>query len=949
MNKIFKSALLLLGGLALLSCRQEAQQPGQSERVPIRFRATAGAFQVKATDTAFELGDSIGLSVGKPVSIINGQLKITDDGPTSLEPIYWDLAQAAACSFDAYYPYRGNVDYVKGFNFTVNPDQSTHALYTASDFMAAHTESAPSDDEVELSFTHQLSKLVLVIDNKLDEEIADVYVGNVLGRAKVVAGSAPVAAGLPGTIKAGAVKLSGIGPAYSLVMVPQEASPKLMVTTVSGKQYTYVLPEAVTFASGKRYLTKIAISADSSFTDLSVEVSEWTDNADIEFKSAFAEVIDGTDGQKYTVTGTVRQILNANYGNMALESEGVVLYIYGLLTPDGKYPYQAGGLTGDAFNIAVGDQITVYGTREIVSERISLYAATLLDAVRSEVVPLGSIREVLEADCGPRYAFSGIVHAVSTRAFVLYDGGAAVHVYTNTTPSCAVGDEVEIVGTTIIYNGCIEVNLPKYSVVSSDNELYDMTFEDITGSLDGILVTESYPVSLVGKLDIQGSNYLLTVEGASSKGSIFWPARDLGIADLNGKKIWVEGFLLFNHGSNPRLYDIMATSVKEMKINVVTGESSDVGVSSATVSGSYSDAHETVRECGFKWGLSAEKLDQVAQADNTNSPFTVTLTNLGEDRTYYYQAYVILQNGEQISDEFLGQVESFTTLSSGSHGSSGSVPQWAELPVINFDTSDTYKIDTQDNNLYYAWHISPDVEGPEGRLARNYTVCFSADHHCPVWVAAPRHSMYVGNSGRTEAYGADPDIPADIQYKSKSTGGGCNKGHMLGSAERTCSKATNRQVFYYSNIAPQLSSGFNTGGGGWNILEDYVDKQQCSDTLYVVIGCYFEEFTDGYGKTASPGKISFGGRTDVSIPTMFYYILLRTKNGSIGKSVKDCSADELKCAAFVRTHTNALKGQKVSSNELMTVADLEKITGFTYFPNVPNAPKTSFSASDWGL
>ncbi|MBP5484007.1 MAG: fimbrillin family protein [Bacteroidales bacterium] len=949
MNKIFNSALLLLCGLALLSCRQEASQLEGSARVPIQFRATAGAFQVKATDTAFEPGDAIGLSVSKPVGVSNALLQSTDEGLIPQETIYWPFDQSVVCGFDAYYPYQEGADFVSGFSFTVNSDQSSHALYTASDFMCAHTESAKKDGVVDLKFTHQLSKLVLVIDNKLDEDIADVYVGGVQGRAKVVAGSAPVAEGLPGTIKAGTVKLSGIGPAYALVMVPQKASPKLMVTTVSGKQYDFVLPQAVSFAPGMRYLTNITLSANCTFSDLSIEVSEWTDNADIEFKSAFAEVIDGTDGQKYTVTGTITQVLNTNYGNMLLESEGQTIYIYGLLTPNGKYPYQAGGLGGDAFNVAVGDQITVYGIRTIMNEMVTLRESTLLGAVRSEAVSLGSIREVLEADCGPRYAFSGIVHAVSSRGFVLYDGGAAVLVYTGSAPSCSVGDEVDIVGATIIYRGCREVNMPQYSVVSSDNELYDMIFDDITESLDNVVVEESRTVSLVGTLDIQGNDYLLTVEGASSKGSIYWPARDLGIADLNGKKIWVEGFLLFNYNSDPRLYDIMATSVKEMKINVVTGDSSDVSSSSATVSGSYSDAHATVRECGFRWGLSAERLDQVAQADNTDSPFTVTLTNLGEDRTYYYQAYVILQNGEQISDEFLGLVESFTTSSSGSHGTSGAAPQWAELPVINFDTTDTYKIDTQNSNLYYAWHISPDIEGPEGRLARNYTVCFSAQHHCPVWVAAPRHSMYVGNSGRTEAYGPDPDIPADIQYNSKSTGGGCNKGHMLGSAERTCSKATNRQVFYYANIAPQLSSGFNTGGGGWNILEDYVDGQVCSDTLYVVIGCYFDEFTDGYGKTASPGTISFGGRDDVSIPTMFYYILLRTKNGSIGKSVKDCSASELKCAAFVRTHTNALKGQKVSANELMSVADLERITGFTYFPNVPNAPKTSFSASDWGL
>ena len=239
-------------------------------------------------------------------------------------------------------------------------------------------------------------------------------------------------------------------------------------------------------------------------------------------------------------------------------------------------------------------------------------------------------------------------------------------------------------------------------------------------------------------------------------------------------------------------------------------------------------------------------------------------------------------------------------------------------------------------------------KGPGGKTARNYTVCFSAEHHCPVWVAAPRHKMYQGGASRTDAYAKDPSIPADIQYKSKSTGGGCNKGHMLGSAERLSSTATNKQVFYYSNIAPQYSDTFNTGGGGWNTLEDWVDGQVCSDTLYVVIGTYFDKYTDKRGNTGNPAKISFGGRSDVSRPTMFYYILMRTKSGSSGKALKDCTASEIKCAAFVRSHETP-KGTKVSSQDLMSVSDLEKITGFSYFPNVPQAPKDSYKASDWGL
>ena len=126
-----------------------------------------------------------------------------------------------------------------------------------------------------------------------------------------------------------------------------------------------------------------------------------------------------------------------------------------------------------------------------------------------------------------------------------------------------------------------------------------------------------------------------------------------------------------------------------------------------------------------------------------------------------------------------------------------------------------------------------------------------------------------------------------------------------------------------------------------------MDTQVCADTLYEVLGCYFDRYTDAYGQTQTPSTISFGGRNDVSMPTMFYYVLLRTKSGNSGKALKDCTADEIKCVAFVRSHVNVR--QAVSSRELMSVADLERITGVTYFPNVPNAPKDTFKASDWGL
>lgn len=258
---------------------------------------------------------------------------------------------------------------------------------------------------------------------------------------------------------------------------------------------------------------------------------------------------------------------------------------------------------------------------------------------------------------------------------------------------------------------------------------------------------------------------------------------------------------------------------------------------------------------------------------------------------------------------------------------------WAELPA-----------EVENSDYYYAHHLT-DLK-MKGNTARNYTVCYSASHHCPVWVAAPRHSAYEGSTNRTDAYQQDPQIPSNIQYHSKSTGGGCNKGHMLGSAERTASRKTNQQVFYYTNIAPQYSDTFNTGGGAWNILEEHIDGLVCSDTTYVVIGCYFDRYTDKRGNTATPKKIEFGDRSDVSRPTMFYYAVLRTKRGNTGKSVMNCSASELQCVAFVRSHETP-KGTEVGSKDLMSIKELEELTGHTFFVNVPNAPKESYTASDW--
>ena len=262
---------------------------------------------------------------------------------------------------------------------------------------------------------------------------------------------------------------------------------------------------------------------------------------------------------------------------------------------------------------------------------------------------------------------------------------------------------------------------------------------------------------------------------------------------------------------------------------------------------------------------------------------------------------------------------------------------WAELPA-----------ERKAKELYYAYHTISEEDAADPR--RNYAVCFNADMHCPAWVAFVLHPSFTGETKRVDNYQYDPQLPINIQPQLKrSYGGDYSRGHLLGSAERNTSRAANDQTFYVTNIAPQIRVGFNSAGGAWNNLESFVDKQICSDTLYVVTGCLFGEFTDSDGAIIEPTKaINRNDEKEIGVPTAYYKALLRTRKGNTGKSVTRCKASEIKCAAFIVGHRSA-KGRKPSAQEMISIEELERLTGEEFFVNVKHAPKQQAVASDWGL
>lgn len=86
----------------------------------------------------------------------------------------------------------------------------------------------------------------------------------------------------------------------------------------------------------------------------------------------------------------------------------------------------------------------------------------------------------------------------------------------------------------------------------------------------------------------------------------------------------------------------------------------------------------------------------------------------------------------------------------------------------------------------------------------------------------------------------------------------------------------NKQTFYASNMTPQRGQ-FNQNM--WAALEAKVRSYVCPDTLYVVTGCYFANLDESTKDKA--GNVC-------PVPTNYFKVLLRTRDGATGKRIADC-------------------------------------------------------------
>ncbi|MGE8422084.1 MAG: fimbrillin family protein [Sphingobacterium siyangense] len=234
------------------------------------------------------------------------------------------------------------------------------------------------------------------------------------------------------------------------------------------------------------------------------------------------------------------------------------------------------------------------------------------------------------------------------------------------------------------------------------------------------------------------------------------------------------------------------------------------------------------------------------------------------------------------------------------------------------------KMSNLGNDEVFIQHFMPDASD-----SRNYAMLYDKKLKMAYWVAYPLYSSILGSGNRTDAWGYDPQVSTAFQpnlFKGFQPTG-YDRGHQLPSADRNLNTTQNKTTFYFTNMTAQVS---RLNQGIWANLETKVRTwtAQC-DTMYIVTGAM--------PKTSTDSRLDFAQDNDgkdIAKPK-YYFKALAMKKGS-----------EYYTLAYKINNETPPSGVTFE-NYRLTVSDLEKATGFTFFPDLNDIQKGNINTSIW--
>ena len=287
-------------GLALLALTACNKTP-KTEPQPVDFSQYAVRVEpviTRATETNFENGDQIGLSIVRATGDFATNAQLTYDGTAFSGDLNWYDEGSEASTLKAYYPYNGTEGLPT--RFSVQADQSKGTA--ASDFISSVKENVlPSANAVSMVFKHQLSRLVVTIKNNTGAAIEAVQFKEIIPVALI---GSDLTAKVDENAKWQTITAFGKDETYYAIVPGQTVAP-VVVVTAGGKELSQQLAEA-TLEPGKQYSVSVIVNKEEIKVVLAGEIENWTDGGEItggdtDFEEKLEEGYFTYFGTKYNV------------------------------------------------------------------------------------------------------------------------------------------------------------------------------------------------------------------------------------------------------------------------------------------------------------------------------------------------------------------------------------------------------------------------------------------------------------------------------------------------------------------------------------------------------------------------------------------------------------------------------------------------------------------------
>ena len=259
---------------ALAACNKTVPAtPDQPATGAETFSVRILPVMTKVTDTAFENGDAIGVTITRESGAHATNEKLSYNGTEFSGSLMWYAEGTAGATVSAYYPYADAVP----AKFSVAADQS--AGTSASDFVAGSKEGVlPSASAVVIPFKHKLTKIILSVTNNAAGELSAIKLSGARLAANIAADfSATVdETAATGTITA----FKKDATTYCLILPPQKVGLTATVETAGGNVLAQNLAETELLA-GKQYTINMIVNPKDLAVAFAGDIEDWENGGEI--------------------------------------------------------------------------------------------------------------------------------------------------------------------------------------------------------------------------------------------------------------------------------------------------------------------------------------------------------------------------------------------------------------------------------------------------------------------------------------------------------------------------------------------------------------------------------------------------------------------------------------------------------------------------------------------